>query len=73
MRQKKVSKQLNKKGGAVTQSDEKRPSKTMIYIKDQSKHPRHEDSVCSLEEEPNERLKSSISHNTITNQMEAFH
>jgi hypothetical protein len=75
MRQKKVSKHFYKKGGgAVAQSDEKRPSKTMIYIKDQAKqHPLNEDSVCSLEEEPNERLKSSISHNTITNQLEAFH
>ncbi len=40
----------------------------MIYIKDQKRnHVLGEDSVCSLEEEPaNERLKSSISHNTIT-------
>lgn len=58
------------------QSDEKtQHSKTMIYIKDQqqAKHPLKEDSVCSLEDEPNERLKSSISHNTITNQLEAFY
>ena len=71
MREKKISKQLLLKG-TVTHKIEKTPSKTMIYIKDQAKHPLNEDSVCSLEEEPNERLKSSISHNTITNQLEAF-
>ena len=72
MREKKISNQLLKNGN-VTHKIEKTPSKTMIYIKDQAKHPLNEDSVCSLEDEPNERLKSSISHNTITNQLEAFH